>query len=79
MDCAVIRETRLRLGLTVGQAGRLFDIDPRNWSRIESGQMEARGPLTRLLRAADTYPDLILPLLQRMADKSRDDQEDVPE
>lgn len=79
MDCTMIRETRLRLGLTVGQAGRLFDIGPRNWTRIESGQMEARGPLTRLLLLADRSPEVVLPLLQELASEDRCMGQGAPE
>lgn len=61
-----IASTRLSLGLTRGQAGRLFGVGPRNWRRIEQGRIEMRGPLRRLLAVARALPDTVLPVLRAM-------------
>ena len=47
------RTTRQHLGLTAGQAARLFGVDGRAWRRMETEGAEPRGPLARLL-AIDT-------------------------
>lgn len=64
MTPAEIRAVRQQLGLTQGQAGRLFGVDPRAWRRIEAGTLCARGPLLRLLCLAAALPGTLATLYE---------------
>ncbi len=68
MTPQTIRETRQRLGLSQGQAARLFGVDGRSWRRFEHGDIEPREPILRLLMMADTVPG-VLRALQRLAER----------
>jgi predicted transcriptional regulator len=67
MTPSAIRAYRQQLGLTCGQAGRLTGVDDRAWRRMEDGTVEARGPLTRLLRLLVAVPGA-LPALRVIAE-----------
>lgn len=52
MDSRELRAERERLGLTMGQAARIFGTDPRAWRSMESGTKPVRETLRRLVLAA---------------------------
>ena len=54
-----IRAIRERLGLSKGQAARLFGITQQGWVYLENGRNTARGPLARLLRLAAADPAVV--------------------
>ena len=62
------RTTRQHLGLTAGQAARLFGVDGRAWRRMETEGAEPRGPLARLLALVLRLPGA-LGVLRDIADE----------
>lgn len=56
MSPAEIREKRKSLGVTQGQAGRLFHVGDRTWRRWEGGTLPMDGTAERLLVVVTTVP-----------------------
>jgi DNA-binding transcriptional regulator YiaG len=59
-----IRAHREGLGLTRGQAGRLFGVPPRTWRRWEIGEKPILKPAALLLRVAFDVPAAFRTLLE---------------
>lgn len=56
MTGAEIRKLRQSLGLTQGQAGRLFHVGDRTWRRWEGGTLPMNGTAERLLAVVTAVP-----------------------
>lgn len=71
MTPAEIREKRKSLGISEGQAGRLFHVDGRKWRRWEGGTLPMNGTAERLLAVVTTVPAAWQALLDFVEQEAR--------
>ena len=60
-----LRAQLARLGLTTGAAARLVGVEPRTMQRYLAGDREIPEPVVRLLRLAETVPEVREALLAK--------------
>lgn len=58
MSPSTIRTTRLRLGLTQGQAARLVGVEARTWRHWEAGERVMPEPVRRILGMVEDVPEV---------------------